>query len=646
MADTSLILTAAQNASGSNAAFDRMLWPAIVILCILLVVIGVIAVMLEIKRGQTRRAAQRRFLRKLTIPVYAVAVLVLLLTVYCANRLSNLDNIQIGNPTTDASQSTPAPETSNPTPTAESSVPDETTTPTEPPKPTEPSFPNAPHMTDKTNPSNWNVKWEIIANGTVVSEYNRPENIHFGQDNAYFRLPGLSGFRGGNYRTGATYGSVNVVNKKLEAVWDRDISSLPKGSSGAWTGAGWTGQPLVVQWDEETKAIMNLKPAAKAKKDLVEVIYATLDGHIYFYDLQTGEYTRDPLNVGMAFKGSGALDPRGYPILYVGSGDRTRERKEPRMFIISLIDCSIMYEYGHEKEFNFRSWRAFDASPLVDAETDTLIWPGENGLLYTIKLNTSYNKSAGTLSINPDKPVINRYMTDLNKDDYSNNLGMENSPILVENYLYMGDNRGMYFCVDINTMKLVWAQEIKDDLNATAVFEWGNDGKGYLYLGTSMEYADGTSYMYKLDAATGEIVWVKTCDNIVYNKNVSGGTLSSPLLGKKGTALEGMIFFHIAKTPSEYEGTMLAMDTDTGDIIWKKTMKYAWSSPVAIYSDDGNAYILLFDSVGKGHLMDPKTGADLSVVETGSNVEASPAVFNDMIVVGTRGEKVYGIKIS
>lgn len=642
MSNSSLLLSTAQNAVNTDSAIDRILFPAIVILSILLVIIGVIAILLEIKRGQTRRASQRRFLRQLTIPVYVVAALVLVLTVYCANRLSNLNNPQMNHPSTSQTQDTPAPETSTPAQTEESSIP---TVPSAPPQPTEPSLPSTPHMTDKTTPSNWNVKWEIIANGSVVSEYTRPDNIHFGQEQAYFNLPGISGFRGGNYRTGATYGSVNVINKKLDAVWQRDISSLPKGSSGAWTGAGWTGQPLVVQWDEETKAIMNLYPEKKAKKDLVEVIYATLDGHIYFYDLQTGEYTRDPLNVGMAFKGSGALDPRGYPIMYVGSGDRTREKKEPRMFIINLIDCSIMYEYGYEKEFNIRSWRAFDASPLVHAETDTLIWPGENGLLYTIKLNTSYSKTAGTLSINPDAPVINRYKTSLNTDP-SNDLGMENSPIVVENYLYMGDNRGMYFCVDLNTMRLVWAQEIKDDLNATAVFEWGDDGKGYLYLGTSMEYSDGTSYMYKLDAVTGEIVWEKSIGNIVYNKNVSGGTLSSPLLGKKGTALEGMIFFHIAKTPSEYEGTMLAMDTQTGEIIWKKTMKYAWSSPVAIYSDDGNAYVLLFDSVGKGHLMDPKTGADLSIVELGSNVEASPSVFNDMIVVGTRGEKVYGIKIS
>ena len=625
------------SAVSENTAFRQALSSAVTVLIVLLALVAVIAVVLEVMRFRSRRPNQRRFLRTLTIPVYLVAAIVLVFTIYCGNRLSNLDDIHIEQPSSSTDASSSVPESSVP---ASSSVP-----PTQPPTLPDPSFPAAPQKTDKSDPANWNIKWEINVNGSFVDSYQRPANIHFGMADDYFTLPGIAGFRGNNYRDSATYGTVNVVNKELTEVWQREISALPKASSGAWTGAGWTGQPLVVQWDEDTKAIMNLKPEAKAKKDLVEVIYATLDGHIYFYDLETGEYTRDPLFVGMAFKGAGALDPRGYPIMYVGSGDRTREKKEPRMYIISLIDCSILYEYGYEKEWNIRSWRAFDASPLVDAETDTLIWPGENGLLYTIKLNTSYDKAAGTLSINPDKPVFNRYMTDLNTKP-SQDLGFENSPIIVENYLYVGDNRGTYFCVDINTMKLVWAQEIKDDQNATAVFEWGDDGKGYIYLGTSMEYSDGTCYMYKLNAMTGEIVWATSWDNIVYNKDVSGGILSTPLLGKKGTDFEGMIFFHVAKSPSEYEGTLMALDTDTGEVIWKKNMKYCWSSPVAVYSEDGKAYMIICDSVGNMHLIDGKNGNILDTVGLGSNIEASPVVFNDMLVVGTRGQKVYGIKIS
>ena len=44
---------------------------------------------------------------------------------------------------------------------------------------------------------------------------------------------------------------------------------------------------------------------------------ACMDGYVYFLDLRTGEKTRDPLYLGYTFKGAGALDPRGYPIMYV-----------------------------------------------------------------------------------------------------------------------------------------------------------------------------------------------------------------------------------------------------------------------------------------------------------------------------------------
>jgi hypothetical protein len=50
--------------------------------------------------------------------------------------------------------------------------------------------------------------------------------------------------------------------------------------------------------------------------------------------------------------------------------------------------------------------------------------------------------------------------------------------------------------------------------------------------------------------------------------------------------------------------------------------------------------------VGNGLLMDGRNGEVLNSVPLGSNVEASPIVFNNMIVVGTRGQKVFGIKIS
>lgn len=535
-----------------------------------------------------------------------------------------------------------------------------TNPPTDPPAPTVPPF--APKKTDKSDPGNWSIGWDVLVNNSVVDNYKRPEEIVFGDAESYTKLEGITTFRGDNYRTGATYGFSAVTDKTLTSLWRAEI-----GTFNGWPGAGWTGQPLVVRWDAETRAIMNLYEDKKAKDGLVEVIYATLDGFVRFYDLEDGSQTRDPLWIGMNFKGAGAIDPRGYPLLYIGSGlfvpDDDYSGLPPRMYIISLIDGSILYERSGADSAALRGWYAFDSAPLIHSETDTLIWLGENGIIYTIKLNSRFDKAAGTVTVNPDYPVKTRYSTNT-----GHSLGFESSPLVVDHYLFCGDNGGMFFCIDLNTMELIWAQNTFDDINATPIFRWEEDGKGYLYTATSMQYAitptpddptvapgdpaaeqiiTGVVYIHKLDAATGEIVWERSFDNVLYNAGVSGGVLASPLLGAKGTAMENMIIYPIAKTPTKQQGLLLALDTRTGESIWERTMDaYTWSSPTAVYTENGTAYFILCDAYGYMHLIDPLTGKTLDKVGVGSNVEASPVVFENTVVVGTRGKRVYGIKIN
>ena len=509
--------------------------------------------------------------------------------------------------------------------------------------PTEPPVIFAPAMTDLTNPENFGLEWDIIQDEQIVESFQRAEPISFGDSDDYFALPGICTFRGNNYRNNATYGTATVSAKKLTRVWSHGIGQLDD-----WGGCAWTGQPLVVQWDDETKAIMNLYDSKKSKEGLVEVIYATLDGKVHFYDMEDGKETRKPIDIGMNFKGAGALDPRGYPLLYVGGGLYTNGLV-PRMFIVNLITGEIIYRHGHKETFHERDWIAFDSSPLVDAETDTLIWPSESGLLYTIKLNTAYDKAAGTITVNPDEPVKTRY-----RSDYSKNgryLGYESSVSIVDNYLYVSENGGLFHCIDLNTMELVWAQDTKDDSNSSPVFEWGKDGNGYIYTAPSLHWTakkdKGSINIYKLDAQTGEIVWEINRECVTV-KDVSGGVQSTPLIGKEGTDIEDLIIYIVARVPTAYDGTMLAINRETGEVVWEiSTKNYAWSSPVAFYTEEGKAYVAFVNASGKIRLLDGATGEVLYALgfNKSQTTEASPVVFGNMMVMGTR-EGIYGIKIS
>ena len=528
-------------------------------------------------------------------------------------------------------------------PNAGSNVEETTEAPTE-----APSF--KAEAAASADPSNWQIVWEIFEDTTPVSSYTRSEPISFGDPEDYFALPGISTFRGNNYRNSATYGTAKVEKETLSTAWTVETGAL---AGGRWTGSGWTGQPLIVKWDEETKANMNLYENKKNKADLVEVVYPTLAGIIYFLDLEDGSYTRDPIDVGMCFKGAGALDPRGYPLLYVGSGDAVGD-KQPRMFIISLIDGSILFEYGYADAQSLRTdneyWCAFDSSPLVHAGTDTLIWPGESGILYTIKLNSSYDKAAGTVSINPGNIVKTRYAAGRSGDE-KYWYGYEPSCVMVENYLYVAENGGLFFCVDLNTMELVWAQDTKDDNNSSPVFERISETEGYLYTAPSLHWTKdendkGTISIYKLNAVTGEIVWEYPI-NVHTVSGVSGGIQSTPLLGKEGTALEGLIIYSVARTPGVYSGILVALDTETGEKVWEMSMSnYAWSSPVGIYTEDGTGYVVICDSAGYAMLVDGSSGDLLYTISLGGLVEASPAVYENTLVVGTRTKQIAGVTIS
>lgn len=633
----------------SAGAFSSKLIALIVllVLSVILLAVSVANFVMRRREEKRRRASKRRGRVNPTAKVFSVAlylstaivlaVFLLCLWAYLHPRTDTPADPQQPSGTTQPSASAGA----SSEPSTEPSV-----GPTEPS--TEPTVPDPllsfhPHKVASSDPANWGVKWEILVGDELVESYTRTEPITFGAPEEYFTGEGVTTFRGNNYRTDPAYGTVDISSGTITRNWINYNGSL-----NGWPGCGWTGQPLIMKWDEDTKKVMNLYESKKAKQDLVEVIYGTLDGYVYFWDLDDGSATRDPIFVGMNMKGSGSLDPRGYPLMYVGSGDYF-DGDGPRMYVISLVDGSILYEHGDYDPNALRGWSGFDSAPLIDAETDTLIWPGENGILYTIKLNTRYDKAAGTLSVSPDKPVIARYTIDRYTDDRYW-IGMEDSAIVVGGYLYVSDNAGMFFCIDLNTMELIWAQDTKDDNNTTPVFEWGADGNGYLYTAPSLHWTasggEGTISVYKLDAQTGEILWEHPydCDTIT---DLSGGVQGSPALGAEGSDIEGLVFFSVAYTPYYPAGILTALDTQTGETVWSLEMdSYSWCSPVAVYTDAGKGYLLMPSFEGILYFVDGATGEVVSTYTLGTHMEASPVVYGNRIVVGTRGCEIYGLELN
>lgn len=466
----------------------------------------------------------------------------------------------------------------------------------------------------------------------LEEDYN--EEIVF--QNRYTVLEGIPTFRGNHHRNSPSFGISDISTKSLSTLWEFRTSSSSWGG-----GAGWTGQPAIIRWPKELREKMNIKDEFKYKDNLTEAIYASLDGNIYFIDIETGVETRDKIHIGNPIKGSVSIDPRGLPLLYVGEG--IKEKGSVGFNIYSLIDGSHLFELNGNDSFASRNWPAFDSCAIVNAESDSVIVGGENGLLYIIKLNSNYNEEKNIVSINP-KTSKYSYSVPNSKG----RLGIENSVATYANLAYFADNNGIIQCVDLNTLKPVWFVDGYDDIDATLTLDIV-DKVPYVYCGNEVDHqgSKGIVKLKKINGLDGSIVWEKefACESLVGKKAVNGGLMATNIVGKN--KLDDLVIFSLARYDGFNKGGIIALDKKSGDLVWEtKIDNYMWSSPVDIYDKGGNGYIIQGDSVGNLHLLDGKSGNILNTITLNGNIESSPAIFENTLVVATRNGTIYGVDIN
>ena len=544
--------------------------------------------------------------------------------------------------------------------TAETPAPEETPEPTEEPTP-EPT----PPLTVTADPD---ASPDLITTTTVYDgskkkkEYMRAAKalIHMPDGDNYTTKPiGVLTFRGNAFRQNAAIGEVKGATE-LEKLWAEEAGSS-RGASQTFYGYEWTGQPAIVKWSTQVRNASNIDEDKKNKKALREVIIAGVDGVIRFLDLEDGVSTRPSINLGYPMKGTPSVHPGGYPYMNVGQYTRKMKSKTGKIGLRQ-------YNLYTQKELNLidgldgkmhrgiNRYGSFETSSLIDRNSDTMITLGTNGLLYLTSLNTEFDYQTGTLKINPGTMVMSARAKGEKKDEL---VAVESSHAMYDKYVFYADMGGVLRCVDTDFLQPVWAVNTGDAVMASIALDLnGSDGLDLYTANMLKNRKSGNAQIRRYDALSGKEIWtveIGVAKNTKTKEDV--GVKASPVIGQKG--LSDLVYFTVTGLNDEGRSTLgiggdskaalVALEKETGTIRWVRGLNdRSESSPVAVYDADGNGWIIQCVENGTILLLDGLTGIQQASLEVEGSIKASPAVYNDIMVIGTTGKGtsfVYGIRI-
>ena len=523
-----------------------------------------------------------------------------------------------------------------------------------------------------------------------VKNYSRPakELIHMPAADEYLEnvSSGLLTFRGDNFRRNAAVGTLKAAPVGLKKAWDEQSGSS-RGTNTTYYGYGWTGQPVIAHWSKQIREGSNLYEKKINTYSLKEVIIAGMDGNIRFLDLTDGNATRNSIKLGYPLRGTPSLHSHGYPYMSVGQFARKMKVKTGK---IGLRQYNL-YSQKEQKLIDGLDGKyhrplndvgSFETSALFDRISDTMIAAGSNGMLYLESLNSSFDFNAKVMAVEPSTTVMN-YKVKGQKSTAL--LAIESSPAAYDRYVYMANMGGILMCIDTNVLKPVWAvntgdsvmaavamdMQIRADAQGTQETDEAGDGDApktptenrelNLYTANMLnnrKKGDSDIQIRRYDAMSGREIW-KTDVGVYKGKKDKDdvGAKASPVIGQH--QLNDLVYFTVTGLSDagrqqlglsgEETAALIALEKASGQIAWSYGLSSrSESSPIAVYDEAGNGWIIQCEQNGTIHLLEGLTGNLVNTMKLEAEIEASPAAYGNMMVIGTTGKNtsyVYGIEL-
>ena len=387
-----------------------------------------------------------------------------------------------------------------------------------------------------------------------------------------------------------------------------------------WCGTGWTGQPNVIQHEDGS----------------VEIREGAYDGHYHFLDGKTGQPVMPDLVTGDLAKGSATSDPDGYPLYYAGSRDN-----DFRIVALDRPEPTVLWKMNANSAPNPVWNDDWDGAALVVG--DYLLEGGENSWFYVIKLNRSYDAN-GLVQVDPEdrdarprlRPAavlgprrrrrVDRELRGVpGRGGVLRELGRPRPGVGHQRHPERRHRRTS----GSSGSGTATRPTPRSSSTTRDTCTWAGTAS-FNIPSRPQERSHEVGSLMKLDPS-------KPNDPLVWSVQIGGfepdgGILGTPALYK------GVVYV------TDTAGALVAVNQDTGKIMWQRDLPGpTWGSPVPI--DD---HVLVGDCSGVLHSFDVSKPSVLPVEEwtvklDDSCIESTPAVWQGMIYVGTRGGAIYGI---
>ncbi len=426
-------------------------------------------------------------------------------------------------------------------------------------------------------------------------------------------IKGLLTFRGNPSRSYYGKGPVprsvpQVLHRFPDAPMCRTSENL--GERKTWCGMGWTGQPVIAE-----------------RKDRRWAIFGGYDGNVHFMDALTGERILPDVETGDIIKGTPTIDPDGYPLVYSGSRDNLL-----RVIAIDRPDQAEVLWTLDSESVPPNLWNDdWDSSPIVVG--DYLVVGSESSRFWVIKLNRSRDPLTGKVRVNPNvvftTPVWDEEVLAANGDHHAS---VESSVAIYRDTAYFGTSAGLIWGYDLSPLR-----RGADPRQVFRFYTAGDNDPSVVVDDTGMLYVAGefdrdlprareVGQLTKLDPRNkvNPVVWAFT-----ETTSVGAGIYGTPAI------VDDTIII------TSDAGRLIALDRATGAVKWDmKLHGPLWASPVVV--DD---VLLIGDCGGFFHAFDVSNldvaPPELWSIELGSCIEATPAVWDGRIYIGTRGGHLF-----